>query len=72
MLTEDERSKLKAALMEAAVGGSYEETVTSVEVDERQERKGGTVVSTERSLPPNPELIMKMLGEGIGGPQDYC
>lgn len=63
-------NNIEDALREAALGGTYE-------THKVVEKEFGGKISTEESVekkevPPNAQLLQKMMDERIGGPQDWC
>lgn len=65
--------ELVNALRKAALGGEYKE-IRRDTVRDREGKivKGGKATQITKTLPPDPALIKELLGEKIGGPQDWC
>ena len=64
---------LEDVLLNAAIGGEFRvdsETQTEDYVDDKGRRRHNT--RTKKADAPNVALAAKLLGERIGGPQDFC
>lgn len=70
-MKDSDYDKLQEALMKAAIGEEHTTSSMTESTDENG-RKRVSKQMTKKSAEPNPSLILKMMGERIGGPQDYC
>lgn len=70
-MQETDYDALYASLMKAAVGIEQSSTSMTETTDENGNSRVSKQVS-KKSAMPNTGLILKLLEDRIGGPQDYC
>lgn len=65
--------ELEDALRKAAIGGEYREMRRETVRDkDGNVIRGGKALQVVKEIPPDASLLKEMLGDRIGGPQDYC
>lgn len=65
--------ELEEALKNAVIHPSSKETTREFMIDKNGEVvRGGMQTETTSEPNPSPAAILKLLGDRIGGPQDYC